>query len=142
MGMSLSRTAWWIISACAEQTVTVEKQGKPRWEHLRVCGADLRDGTHRVLKTGSSPRVRSRRGGNLVWGCRFGIISACAEQTSTYTEPPGMSADHLRVCGADEERRNLRFCNVGSSPRVRSRPGRERVPARRPGIISACAEQT
>ena len=70
-----------IISACAEQT-TLFKEGK--WQsrdHLRVCGADVRDRGVPVVGRGSSPRVRSRHKGQRRKILEFGIISACAEQT-------------------------------------------------------------
>ena len=50
--------------------------------------------------------------------------------------------DHLRVCGADYGCQTIRNSLTGSSPRVRSRPSRQRHRTPVLGIISACAEQT
>ena len=46
------------------------------------------------------------------------------------------------MCGADRVGGSGHLVAEGSPPRVRSRPGRVRIPARRAGITSACAEQT
>ena len=91
-----------IISACAEQTVSLTMGRRPWWDHLRVCGADLIMILRQRVSDGSSPRVRSRLCGRLCrrwtrWGSSprvrsrphwlpskgftLGIISACAEQT-------------------------------------------------------------
>ena len=111
-------------------------------DHLRVCGADYPRLDAEAYRWGSPPRVRSR-----LWclhcrpGCP-GITSACAEQTPRRASPAHGSWDHLRVCGADASVDGLVVDELGSPPRVRSRPdGR---PHRRwyAGITSACAEQT
>ena len=131
-----------IISACAEQTLLRVFISALSKDHLRVCGADR--GVFLIVSfgLGSSPRVRSRH-----WALRYGedvvgIISACAEQTSTVTTYGSSGKDHLRVCGADGPSFADEFHRFGSSPRVRSR----RLPlagaAGTAGIISACAEQT
>ena len=111
-----------IISACAEQTGADRWFELPRWDHLRVCGADKNNILTEELIAGSSPRVRSRHPIEIVRGHVVGIISACAEQTITVRLMADASRDHLRVCGADC-RVVLRCGGVlGSSPRVRSRP--------------------
>ena len=137
-----ARTHVGIISACAEQTVTVTAVPTLRRDHLRVCGADEIAPPIAPVMPGSSPRVRSRRDEAGCVGTRRGIISACAEQTVPVPAPVTPAWDHLRVCGADRivEGRNPQ--DRGSSPRVRSRRVRIRVAVRAIGIISACAEQT
>ena len=70
-----------IISACAEQTRRVALILPPRWDHLRVCGADAANGANAVSHFGSSPRVRSRHAYVQYSVEERGIISACAEQT-------------------------------------------------------------
>ena len=131
-----------IISACAEQTRTAPPFREVTWDHLRVCGADEgRDGA-RCNRSGSSPRVRSRRRQHPVQRVGERIISACAEQTQRTVMTQFVSWDHLRVCGADVTVALLSLMVVGSSPRVRSRPARCRPGPLVHGIISACAEQT
>ena len=73
---------------------------------------------------------------------RRGITSACAEQTAANTSPHSSTTDHLRVCGADEVGVGAAFAFAGLPPRVRSRPAACRSSVCRPGITSACAEQT
>ena len=111
-----------IISACAEQTSGLRQGSHSRWDHLRVCGADGHGYCRADIKTGSSPRVRSRRPPRMTRHCSV--------------------RDHLRVCGADRRISLIIFMMMGSSPRVRSRPPRRLRVVLGHGIISACAEQT
>ena len=132
----------WITSACAEQTATPSATSTAAWDHLRVCGADGYEPPRIVLEQGSPPRVRSRprRRGRLVAG--HGITSACAEQTQRVVVLVHLVGDHLRVCGADEVGVNPTVSELGSPPRVRSRPVVRFVQVVAEGITSACAEQT
>ncbi len=132
----------WIISACAEQTRQARPRASTSWDHLRVCGADHSPFGLMTTADGSSPRVRSRHTQRLVEAVPCGIISACAEQTSTPTRMESRLRDHLRVCGADQKTKNTVAGRMGSSPRVRSRPCRCRIRSAPMRIISACAEQT
>ena len=131
-----------ITSACAEQTPLPRTSACRRWDHLRVCGADLQIAVGMGLLTGSPPRVRSR----LVHGCMSfpsrRITSACAEQTRTPTAPARSAKDHLRVCGADNVTDWPETDGLGSPPRVRSRQAGKGRDDRPSGITSACAEQT
>ena len=131
-----------ITSACAEQTISWRRPTRRTRDHLRVCGADTGEALEAAVAGGSPPRVRSRLG--LPSPRRFtrGITSACAEQTDNPSPRIARSRDHLRVCGADRSRRSRTQTGGGSPPRVRSRPGRPMGEDRRPGITSACAEQT
>ena len=131
-----------IISACAEQTRTpVTPTTRPK-DHLRVCGADFLRFCIVRRVVGSSPRVRSRRSGLVRGHVSPGIISACAEQTAKAQASAYTDRDHLRVCGADRDDLTRNRANVGSSPRVRSRPAAMPDYWLTRGIISACAEQT
>ena len=131
-----------IISACAEQTFRSVVTDAADKDHLRVCGADAVCGIVGVVRVGSSPRVRSRLLVKLSDVVMAGIISACAEQTPCWLFGTPCMRDHLRVCGADSGFMVSPFVREGSSPRVRSRPRPYRRGERKPGIISACAEQT
>ena len=131
-----------IISACAEQTTPpLELRGRS-WDHLRVCGADGQDGPTVPYETGSSPRVRSRLRDAVNQALNNGIISACAEQTAPTPWGSCAAGDHLRVCGADLVPPGAGLAELGSSPRVRSRPRIWKRHAIGIRIISACAEQT
>ena len=70
-----------ITSACAEQTRSPGNPSGRTRDHLRVCGADDRNGRRRFGHVGSPPRVRSRRAFLGVGCVGVGITSACAEQT-------------------------------------------------------------
>ena len=131
-----------IISACAEQTLILSPATCWSWDHLRVCGADVRSITACRPYSGSSPRVRSRLYPGSAATLRRGIISACAEQTGACPFVDVGLEDHLRVCGADPLTLNGTGSPYGSSPRVRSRPYATLELLPQQGIISACAEQT
>ena len=134
-----------ITSACAEQTVTVTAVPTARRDHLRVCGADITSIPSRIMGVGSPPRVRSRHQHGHGRRVPHGITSACAEQTGRGCRRGRGSWDHLRVCGADlqDDQALASFLQgEGSPPRVRSRHHRPRHQRARPGITSACAEQT
>ena len=111
-----------ITSACAEQTVGVIFVQSVLGDHLRVCGADRSTNDSQDNRTGSPPRVRSRRCSCTSVPRRCGITSACAEQTTPWSNSSTTSTDHLRVCGADLTMPPWLISAPGSPPRVRSRP--------------------
>ena len=131
-----------IISACAERTCRASERPSRNRDHLRVCGADLLNGSVLESDMGSSPRVRSGRDAREVVRRVIGIISACAERTRRRSRPVGRWWDHLRVCGADHALSSESSLMQGSSPRVRSGPGERAHRILLSGIISACAERT
>ena len=134
-----------ITSACAEQTETHNRARFHVWDHLRVCGADRSRANVLGDEEGSPPRVRSRRHPQSVCQHIGGITSACAEQTSMRRSVHSMRRDHLRVCGADLPVHRVNGVELGSPPRVRSRPVIAIIQFRangNRGITSACAEQT
>ena len=112
------------------------------WDHLRVCGADLKMHRPEAAVWGSSPRVRSGRSRVRRSRVRARIISACAERTNTGKAPKPRDRDHLRVCGADCGCDRGAAALLGSSPRVRSGLAHLHQVAKVAGIISACAERT
>ena len=72
----------------------------------------------------------------------MGIISACAERTSSHAGHNEYPADYLRVCGADHRFYRVPEGIEGLSPRVRSGRRDPDPGGRQTGIISACAERT
>ena len=131
-----------ITSACAEQTVGIMPAVRGERDHLRVCGADLREPVRQLGVLGSPPRVRSRRSAAPPTGRTDGITSACAEQTPSFRTSRWFRWDHLRVCGADAAGPEHGHDESGSPPRVRSRPLAVVLVVSPVGITSACAEQT
>ena len=88
-----------IIPACAGNSPVVAPPASVRRDHPRVCGEQLllRQETHPVL--GSSPRVRGtvKLKGDVRGS--FGIIPACAGNSSSLTVRNSSHGDHPRVCG-------------------------------------------
>ena len=111
-----------ITSACAEQTCS----GCPAL----------------VQSLGSPPRVRSRLPQTLHAHEELGITSACVEQTPAASASTRSAKDHLRVCGADSGGFFGVGDELGSPPRVRSRPDQYSNEIIQERITSACAEQT
>ncbi len=72
----------------------------------------------------------------------LGIISACAERSTTTPPVAPPNRDHLRVCGAVDVAFLAVYGLVGSSPRVRSGLALFDAERRAIGIISACAERS
>ena len=119
--LSVAEALAGIISACAEQTSRFLNWLILSRDHLRVCGADSFRLVAPISLYGSSPRVRSRPPAVPRQGLHGGIISACAEQTTSCRWCPTRCRDHLRVCGADLTVDLKTLKAPGSSPRVRSR---------------------
>ena len=72
----------------------------------------------------------------------LGIISACAERSVRWASLSRTRWDHLRVCGEVGDGECVAVLDEGSSPRVRSGPGRFPQTGIGRGIISACAERS
>ena len=142
LASSLSSPCSGITSACAEQTGAPMTAKTTARDHLRVCGADgaLAPASHG--DAGSPPRVQSRQHRGATHPRPQRITSACAEQTSWPRWSWRCARDHLRVCGADFRGGWPVHLRGGSPPRVRSRPDYASLADQRPGITSACAEQT
>ena len=107
-----------------------------------MCGADYLAERQALTASGSPPRVRSRLIVAPVLRAVAGITSACAEQTAASSSRACWAWDHLRVCGADQNRKPRGLRAWGSPPRVRSRLSRTIRRPRWRRITSACAEQT
>ena len=131
-----------IISAHAENSLTIPHDQKGLRDHLRACGEQDMPDEDFEGEGGSSPRMRRTV---FIIHCRLsriGIISAHAENRC---EPPARSIwgrDHLRACGEQVVARAPEALLTGSSPRMR-RTGTDpfgTTGARR--IISAHAENS
>ena len=127
-----------LIPACAGQTKPPNRSAFAGRAHPRVCGADLPWPRNSDVWTGSSPRVRGRRGFPGVHDGGGGLIPACAGQTVRCRSLVCSSRAHPRVCGADHgllKRRKIagglipacagqtayrrpRRCAAGAHPRV------------------------
>ena len=73
------------------------------------------------MTTGSSPRVRGKRG-RMLWGRpEPGLIPACAGKTILETALTIAFKAHPRVCGENKDRDECSDPLQGSSPRVRGK---------------------
>ena len=91
---------------------------------------------------GSSPRMRGKRDVIMIVGRIRRIIPAHAGQTSRSSGPVRRSSDHPRACGANDIRVPVDDRTVGSSPRMRGKPGHRVQAAGLRRIIPAHAGQT
>ena len=112
-----------IIPARAGQTRMPKPTRRTIPDHPRACGANSSLAVLSCKAVGSSPRVRGKR------SVRFGrsrvgrIIPARAGQTRRYLFSVPVSSDHPRACGANMIARRPVGVDIGSSPRVRGKPG-------------------
>ena len=91
-----------IIPACAGNTFRPRSLFDNAWDHPRVCGEHQGYAIRPICRSGSSPRVRGTPGVRHTPHMPFGIIPACAGNTS--------------------RRRRMTTSSRGSSPRVRGTP--------------------
>ena len=131
-----------LIPACAGQTWRTCPRRRRLGAHPRVCGADVVLKAHVAEVPGSSPRVRGRPGEHVRVGDGWGLIPACAGQTSYSRLMSRKFQAHPRVCGADAISACAPFEREGSSPRVRGRQCLSPTGAATTGLIPACAGQT
>ena len=131
-----------IIPACAGNTVFWNVEGSAGGDHPRMRGEHKANRIHARLFRGSSPHAR----GTLVTevgGMRlFGIIPACAGNTSGRVAVCRLRGDHPRMRGEHLRELTLKRHPLGSSPHARgTHQGlRRQGGARR--IIPACAGNT
>ena len=131
-----------LIPACAGKTRLTPEPGTECRAHPRVCGEN--DNGMRALARdlGSSPRVRGKRPRGARGGPRMGLIPACAGKTCPAPGDGARARAHPRVCGENVKADKSTGEIVGSSPRVRGKPGAalELRPSAR--LIPACAGKT
>ena len=88
-------------------------------DHPRVCGEHRSGRSHRVVRRGSSPRMRGTRGARRPRRQNHGIIPAYAGNTGTRLKGSTGRRDHPRVCGEHLLGTPLLPWQRGSSPRMR-----------------------
>ena len=131
-----------LIPACAGKTTHPTNASMRNTAHPRVCGENLIGGTTAALMTGSSPRVRGKRGPSSLRETRRRLIPACAGKTVFGPRCPTYMGAHPRVCGENVKLPASKSLISGSSPRVR---GKRRFIFRyyeERGLIPACAGKT
>ena len=131
-----------LIPACAGKTSPPIATGLILTAHPRVCGENPIGRRAPDSCAGSSPRVR----GKLLKRCAqtviTGLIPACAGKTLRPRKSLCTSRAHPRVCGENFVKCVRVFGCVGSSPRVRGKPGSMKLNKKTLGLIPACAGKT
>ena len=131
-----------LIPACAGKTPPAGDSPHKRGAHPRVCGENL-GATHRNGKmTGSSPRVRGKRGAARGVVAGGGLIPACAGKTTTQRKANSLPTAHPRVCGENPGGVAQAPRGWGSSPRVRGKQRPKTNRLQNIGLIPACAGKT
>ena len=131
-----------IIPAHAGQT---EKSHQKQWfapDHPRACGANSTRYNARHMPTGSSPRMRGKRGRNVRVIALRRIIPAHAGQTWRSDCARSHDSDHPRACGANVVFAAEIFYYFGSSPRMRGKLPHGNTAGATYRIIPAHAGQT
>ena len=130
------------IPACAGNTNVANKSGKFRPVHPRVRGEHATRTPTGARMTGSSPRARGTRPQEWRDGVIRRFIPACAGNTRRSTSEASLQPVHPRVRGEHQIRAARTSPTIGSSPRARGTPGRDRRPASVDRFIPACAGNT
>ena len=130
------------IPACAGNTWPDRRRASQISVHPRVCGEhDVKE----ILQSGSSgssPRVRGTRHGNVLLQGLGRFIPACAGNTKPQQVTTGSCTVHPRVCGEHRDRCPVYHGNVGSSPRVRGTRFHVETEVPVDRFIPACAGNT
>ena len=110
-----------IIPAHAGQTRWGGRVHRQKTDHPRACGANAEAIAQAAAEDGSSPRMRGKLVGMVVFPRPKRIIPAHAGQTLRKACFRGGLTDHPRACGANEIRHLNDTIRNGSSPRMRGK---------------------
>ena len=131
-----------IIPAHAGQTDSYAHCFFDGSDHPRACGANSTRYNARHMPTGSSPRMRGKRGRNVRVIALRRIIPAHAGQTWRSDCARSHDSDHPRACGANVVFAAEIFYYFGSSPRMRGKLPHGNTAGATYRIIPAHAGQT
>ena len=137
-----SRAERRIIPAHAGQTSQQSEPNVSSTDHPRACGANVLRSEILNVSTGSSPRMRGKRGARSVMSRARRIIPAHAGQTFGSQSSIGTIPDHPRACGANGVWGTFNIRGHGSSPRMRGKLPRDFHTVSVCRIIPAHAGQT
>ena len=110
--------------------------------HPRACGENRAWTGARERHRGSSPRVRGKPPQNQREPATFRLIPARAGKTTRRPRTEHSQWAHPRACGENKVPRLQHLRMHGSSPRVRGKPRRPRIPRPGAGLIPARAGKT
>ena len=139
---SYDDTSMRIIPAHAGQTGRFHPHERRRPDHPRACGANKSVRGVSGVRIGSSPRMRGKHHADTTHGVEPRIIPAHAGQTTAFSAAPTPATDHPRACGANMNRMHQKIPYIGSSPRMRGKPGERETSPEARRIIPAHAGQT
>ena len=142
MGLPIDGGEMRIIPAHAGQTWIIPPNTCSSSDHPRACGANSNKGSATVSASGSSPRMRGKHECSPSRHLQRRIIPAHAGQTEGRALADSWNADHPRACGANGEGADAGSELVGSSPRMRGKPGVAWQARELTRIIPAHAGQT
>ena len=152
-----------LIPARAGKTSGDSSPARAAWAHPRACGENLVDIADIRFPQGSSPRVRGKPHRRRPRRQAGRLIPARAGKTSARSGTRATRRAHPRACGENKLHAEVANILLGSSPRVRGKPGgrawracrrggssprvRGKQPARHRhepvgGLIPACAGKT
>ena len=131
-----------LIPACAGKTSAGHAQQGGLRAHPRVCGENQVQVWKARLESGSSPRVRGKRGQGLRRAGHPRLIPACAGKTPRSTTTSCPAAAHPRVCGENSATWRSAIRCIGSSPRVRGKHAEQLDRLLVVRLIPACAGKT
>ena len=131
-----------LIPACAGKTMCLSLERDAKTAHPRVCGENPHASSHFFLAAGSSPRVRGKRCLERHRCLSHWLIPACAGKTWPRAATSDSASAHPRVCGENDRGGPSLVWVVGSSPRVRGKPGGGVGRGLGGRLIPACAGKT
>ena len=131
-----------LIPARAGKTGPTPGRNSPSRAHPRACGENALSSSVGAPVSGSSPRVRGKRGGDGEDAGLRGLIPARAGKTSARPRPTPPARAHPRACGENFGELDADTAAPGSSPRVRGKRSRQGRRRRFLGLIPARAGKT
>ena len=111
------------IPAHAGKTRRTHSRTLPSQVHPRACGENLEKMFDKIMSDGSSPRMRGKRTHKKHTRRRHGFIPAHAGKTRTRHSDNCPGGVHPRACGENLNGKATGRFSIGSSPRMRGKPG-------------------
>ena len=141
-GIHRERETRGLIPAHAGKTGPDNLRAATGWAHPRACGENGYEDHRAKARRGSSPRMRGKRVllGEGSDGVR--LIPAHAGKTFLRVSSLARWRAHPRACGENGWCLHLRCGVIGSSPRMRGKPGFSHRILRERGLIPAHAGKT
>ena len=131
-----------LIPARAGKTTSPTAASTSAWAHPRACGENSTASATSRCWSGSSPRVRGKRGDQGPPAGGGGLIPARAGKTGSRSQACGPAPAHPRACGENSASDPPWLGSTGSSPRVRGKLGERPTVVGLDGLIPARAGKT